>query len=73
LANPKAIELRSLDEVSFRRPDIRIPSTGRIFDETIGNKTLETQQVIDFGTFSGGDTVTILKRYGLNGSFSTIG
>ena len=46
---------------AYRIPDVYIPSTQSIFDGTIGFKTSEWSQTIQFHDFSGGGNVTIFR------------
>lgn len=44
-----------------RIPDVRLQQTGTILDGTIGNKTSNTPQIVDFQNFSGGNDVIVVK------------
>lgn len=57
---------------AYRIPDVRIPSANVIFDGTIGIKTSSTPQVIDFGSFSGGNNVIIVRPTRLGGSYGIV-
>ena len=45
----------------YVRPDIRIPSSGVIFDATVGTKYFTDTQIIRFSNYSGGDRITIVR------------
>jgi RHS repeat-associated protein len=45
----------------YRIPDLRLIKSRRILDGTIGSKTLDGSQAQEFETFSGGDTVELVR------------
>jgi RHS repeat-associated protein len=45
----------------YRIPDVRLMGSQRILDGTIGAKTAQTPQVVDFTTFSGGFDVRLVR------------
>jgi hypothetical protein len=57
---------------AYRIPDVRIPSANLIMDGTIGLKTRTAPQVIDFGNFSGGNNVMIVRPDSYGGSYGIV-
>lgn len=57
---------------AYRVPDLYLPSVNRIFDLTVGTKTILTPQVIDFYRFSQGARITIVQPTRLGGAFDLI-
>jgi hypothetical protein len=45
----------------YRIPDVRLPQEGMIFDGTIGGKSPNCPQILDFMKFSQGDAVMIVR------------
>jgi len=57
---------------AYRIPDVRIPSANLIMDGTIWQKTSSTPQVVEFGNFSGGNNVIIVRPTRLGGSYGIV-
>ena len=52
----------------YRIPDLRVGGANRVYDLTLGNKTIFTPQVQDFTNFPGGGRVTIVRPSQIGGS-----
>jgi hypothetical protein len=53
---------------AYRIPDIRVGGARLIFDGTIGQKTITTEQCIDFLLYSGEDRIIIVRPTQIGGS-----
>jgi hypothetical protein len=56
----------------YVRPDVRIPGAGSIFDATVDFKSYDATQIVRFGQYSGGDTITIVRPDSVGGSYSIV-
>ena len=53
----------------YRIPDVYFPQSGTILDGTLGTKTLNTPQIIDFRTATGNADIGIVRPESFGGSY----
>jgi hypothetical protein len=56
----------------YRIPDIRIPGAQVILDGSLELKTIQSAQIRDFGLFSGGDGIIVVRPTQLGGSYGLV-
>jgi len=54
---------------AYRIPDLYFPQSRTIFDGTLGTKTLNTPQIIDFRTATGNAPIRIVRPEAYGGSY----
>ena len=57
------------DSGKYRIPDVYFPQSGTILDGTLGTKTLNTSQIIDFRTATGNASIGIVRPESFGGSY----
>jgi hypothetical protein len=56
----------------YVRPDVHVPSAGRIYDATVGFKAYNSTQIQRFGQYSGGNYITVVRPGPVGGSYSIV-